>query len=257
MTDPTWTILVPTLGQRADKLKRLLDVLLPQLEPYGTRAQVMALWNNGEHALTRIRQTLVESVTTDYLCFIDDDDTVPEYYARDVMRSLAYNPDYVGWIVECLHPGRGRQLAYHSLRHDGWYQTNAGLFRDFSHVNPVRTWIAQQVDFRHTPRYRPEDRYWAAQLRKLNVAHREVYIDQIMYHYLYVPGESDSWRSPRHVKRGKYERLNINHPNFKWFAGKVLSERTHASRSRGKYSSISDTRLRASGQRRLDVEDAR
>lgn len=256
MNDPTWTILIPTLGQRADKLRRLLGVLLPQVESYGSRVQVVALWNNGEYALTRLRQTLVTSVTTDYLCFIDDDDMVPKYYVRDVMRSLEYKPQYIGWIVECLHTGRNSQLAYHSLRYGSWYNTNEGLFRDISHVNPIRTDIAQQADYRNTPRYRAEDRRWADQVRGLGVLNTEVYINRIMYHYHYSPTESDTWRNPRRVRRGRYERLSVDHPNFKWFAGKVLSERTHASRSRGQYSSLSNTRLRAHHQRRLHVEDA-
>lgn len=227
---PTWTILVPTLGQRSAQLKRLLDVLLPQLEPYGSRAQVVAFWNNGEYALTCIRQTLVMATETDYLCFMDDDDLPPAYYVQEVMRALEYDPDYVGWIVECAHPRRQSQLAYHSLQHGGWFQRDNKLYRDYSHVNPIRTSIARRVDFRYTPRYRPEDRYWAAQLRRLRAARREVYIDRIMYHYLYVPGESDSWRSPRHIKRGRYERLSVSHPNFRWYTGSMLSEHTHPSR---------------------------
>jgi len=240
---PTWTILIPTLGQRSAQLKRLLDVLLPQLEPFGDRARVVGLWNNGEVPLTHIRQTLVVTAKTDYVCFIDDDDLVPDYYASDVMRALEYDPDYVGWIVECAHPRRQSQLAYHSLQHGGWFQRDSKLYRDYSHVNPIRTSIARRVDFRHTPRYRPEDRHWAAQLRRLRAARREVYIDRIMYHYLYVPGESDSWRSPRHVRRGKYAPLDIHHPNFEWYRGEVLSAGSGAPRSSGKYSSVSRARV--------------
>lgn len=244
MSDPTWTILIPTLGQRAEKLRGLLDVLLPQLEPFGKRVRVLALWNNGEHSLPAIRQALVSATTTDYLCFVDDDDMVPEYYASEVMRALAYGYDYVGWIVQYRPGNEHARLCYHSLQHGGWFERNGSLYRDLSHINPIRTDIAKRVDFRRARRHRAEDRVWVDQVRDLKTVRREVYIERVMYYYRYSHTESDTWRYPRRIKRGGFKPLKIDHPNFTWYQEGAVSERAIPAqqsrlraRSRGVYSS--------------------
>lgn len=222
---PTWTILIPTLGQRSAELKRLLDVLLPQTEPYSGRVQVVALWNNGEIPIATIRQTLLMSAQSSHISFIDDDDLVPAYYVRDIMRALEYDVDYVGWVVEIRYPERGSQLAYHSLQYGEWYTRDQKLYRDITHTNVMRTSIAKTADFRQSRRYKAEDRIWSVQLRKSRLLVREVYIDRIMYYYLYDPKSSDTWRDPRRVHRNrKFTPLQIDHPNFTWYRGEVLHD---------------------------------
>lgn len=222
---PTWTILIPTLGQRHAELKRLLDVLLPQLESYGDRVRVVAMWNNGEFPLATIRQTLMMSVSTTHVCFIDDDDLVPEYYARDIMRALEYDPDFVGWQVECVYDGHESQMGYHSLRYGSWYNEGEKLYRDITHTDVMRTKIAQTADFRRVRRYRAEDRVWANQLRESGLLRREVYIDRVMYHYLISSTTGETWRHPRRIeRRHKHVRLSVDHPNFEWYEGKMLSD---------------------------------
>lgn len=229
MNDPTWTILIPTLGQRSEQLRSLLDVLLPQTDAYGPRVRVMALWNNGEYPLPTIRQTMVEATSSDYLCFVDDDDMIPDYYVSEVMKALDSRPDYVGWIVQ-YRPGQEHaRLCYHSLKYGGWFEKTGSLYRDISHINPIRTDVAKRVDFKKTRQFRAEDRVWVDQVRALRTLKREVYIDQIMYYYRYSHTQSDTWRYPGRIKKGPFEPLDVRHPNFDWFRGDVMTPRAHYS----------------------------
>lgn len=216
MTGPTWTILVPTLGQRAPLFRRLMDVLLPQLEPYGGRARVAGWWNNGEPTIADIRQDLVRSVTTDYLSFVDDDDLVPEYFVAEVMTALESRPDYVGWVTHYTANGRDHGVVYHSLEHGGWREERNPyrLLRDITHINPMRSIIAKQADFRAGFRAgRPEDRPWVDQLRGKLVS--EVYIDKIMYEYLWRQ-DTSAWRKPHLIDKRPGRRPHISSPYFTW-----------------------------------------
>lgn len=237
MSDPTWTVLIPTLGQRGDKLRRLLDVLLPQLEPYGKRARVLALWNNGEYPVSVIRQTLLRATSTKYFNFVDDDDLVPEYYAREIMRALEYNPDYLGWPTRYYVDGRYSQTIDNSLTYGAWCTINNMLRRDISHTHTMRTSVGQLADFRYAMKGRAEDRVWVRQVRDSRLLKREVYIDRIMYHYYYSRSESDTWRQRNRIRR-VYKRPVISHPNFEWYEGKMLPRSTHNERRRnGMYAS--------------------
>jgi hypothetical protein len=209
----TWTILIATLAERRDLLRRLLDTLLPQTEPYDGAVQVVAWWNNGTPSLYEIRQAMLQSVSTDYVCWVDDDDLVPDYYVDEIMQALAQGPDYVGFQVECFSNDRFLATAYHSLRHGGWRGAPPVLFRDLSHVNPIRTTLAKAGDFTRAAAGEPEDRVWVNQVRGL--PRTEVVIDKIMYHYLATDRSAavtSTWQPPPDPPA----RLDVDHPNFVW-----------------------------------------
>lgn len=225
---PTWTILVATLGQRSAKFKRLMNTLLPQLKPYGKRAKVVALWNNGETSLSAIRQTLLMSVDTDYVNFVDDDDMVSEYYVDRVMQALEYEPDYIGWPTQYYVDGQSAFTIDNSLKYGSWHTRNGKLYRDISHTHTMLTSVAQVADFRVVRRYRAEDYAWVKQVRQSKLLRREVYIPEIMYHYYYSRSESDTWRKPSRIRK-VHQRSEINHPNFEWYNGILLSSQITSS----------------------------
>lgn len=199
---PTWTILIPTLGERRELFGRLLDCLLPQVEPYRGRVRILAYWNNGERPLTEIRQALLMAPATDYVNFIDDDDLVSNFYVDRIVESLKTGPDMVGWQAQCYHNGRPTWLAVHSLEYGDWYQRNGVLYRDFSHTNTMRRELAVQADFRITKPGAAEDLTWVQQLRgKVTSC---VYVPEIMYHYYYVP-KASTWSNPRRISQGPWE----------------------------------------------------
>jgi hypothetical protein len=217
---PTWTILVPTLGERRALFERLMAALLPQLDPYAGRARVVGWFNNGSPSLPKIRQTMVQSADTDYVSFVDDDDLVAPYFVDEVMEALADRPDYVGFQVQCYSDGAPTAVAFHSLEHRRWKNYPGRYERDISHINPIRTALARRARFDRVGAGIAEDRAWAEQLRHAKVLRTEVVIPRIMYHYLYstsrTPGEGSRWQINRKIHHG--ERSEIAHPHFTWSA---------------------------------------
>ena len=216
---PTWTILVPTLGERRALFARLLSGLLPQVEPYGPRVMVRGWFNNGKPGLPEIRQRMVEATNTDYLSFIDDDDVVAPEYVSQIVQALKDLPDYVGFQVQCYSDGVPTAVSYHSLAHKRWVNLEDRYLRDISHINPIRTALAQRASFRRTAPGQPEDRAWVHQLRQARVLKTEVVIPGIMYHYLFstsrTAGIGSRWRAPSKI-HPDLDRPVIDHPNFTW-----------------------------------------
>lgn len=196
--EPTLTLLIATLGQRRLSLIRLLGGLMPQVDAQAGRVGVMAYWDNGQLHVADKRQALVEATTTDYLCFIDDDDTVSEDYIAAILGALDARPDFVGFWMMVYEDGRPQRRAELSLRHDGWFNGPQHYCRDITHENPMRTAIAQRADFRSKSPGEAEDTAWAGQLRGL--LKTEVFIDRVLYHYWYSPSGS-TWTNPRSVRR--------------------------------------------------------
>jgi hypothetical protein len=215
---PTWSILVPTLGERRALFERLMAGLLPQLDAYAGRVRVIGWHNNGSPSLPKIRQTMVDQAETDYLSFVDDDDIVSPDYVHQIVAAIDQRPDYVGFQVQCYSDGAPTGVAHHSLAYTRWRNYPGRYERDISHLNPIRTVLARRADFTQARAGTAEDRAWAAQLRRGQVLHTQVVLPSILYHYLYSTSKSagvgSRWRSPRGIIPG--ERSLIDNPNFSW-----------------------------------------
>jgi hypothetical protein len=220
---PSWTILVPTLGERRLLFERLMGALLPQTDRYGGRVQVVAYYNHGTPRLTEIRHRMITAARSDYVSFVDDDDLVPEYFVDEVVAALEGRPDYVGFQVQCYSDGVPTAIAHHSLAYQRWRNEGARYYRDISHINPIRRDLARLADFRRTPRGGAEDRAWVRQLRASGMVRTEVVIDRIMYHYLYstsrTGGVGSRWQKPHTIRRPATGPLVIDHDHLSYFPG--------------------------------------
>lgn len=206
----TWTILVATLGQRGDRFQRLLDQLLPQLDAAGGKVTLCALYNHGERPLGYVRHALLRDVTSTYVSFVDDDDEVPDYFVTEALARMDGVVDYVGWRMQCYVDGVTLKPTYHSLRYTSWWDDLEGYYRDVSHLNPVRTTLAQLGDFRRgVP---PEDVAWADQVRPH--VRTESYVDKVMYHYRSSSSDS-TWRGSG-IQRATTARYDVDHPYFSY-----------------------------------------
>lgn len=214
----TWTILVPTLGERRPLFERLMSGLLPQLDPWTGSVRVVGWFNNGSPSLPKIRQTMVERAQTDYVSFVDDDDLVAPYYVAEVMSALKDQPDYVGFQVQCYSDNAPTAVSHHSLENRKWRNLPGRYERDISHLNPIRTVLAKRASFAKVGAGVAEDRAWADQLRRSRVLKTQVFIPRIMYHYLYstsrTPGLGSRWQKGHTITPG--ERSAIDHPYFTW-----------------------------------------
>ena len=206
----TGTILVATLGERSSRFERLMWTLLPQLGALeGHPIRVLAYWNNGERPLSEYRQALVDAADSDYVWFADDDDELPEFYAARIAERLD-GVDQVGWRMQCVMNGVPLKPTFHSVRYHGWWEDDAGYYRDVSHLNPIRTDIARQADFRRGDP--PEDVAWTTQIRGFVVT--EHFIDDCMY--VYHSSSHDSRWHPGSVPTGVWTRPDIRSPLFSY-----------------------------------------
>ena len=224
----TWTILIATLGQRRELLRRLIDALMPQVDAADGQVKVLAYWDNGEVSLGAKRQALLDAVDSEYVSFVDDDDMIAADFVPAILEAMASKPDYVGFEVGVWKNDRRYRLSDHSLRHGGWGRSGEVYLRDITHINPMRTKIAQTATFA-APRGAAEDRAWVDQIRAGGLLQTEVVIDRVLYDYLWVPADS-AWRAPADKvsaldPAGRAWRLPpVSSPHFAWHPASPLPE---------------------------------
>lgn len=184
--------------------------LLRQAEPYKGAVIVTALRNFSERPLGEFRQAMVEASEAEYICFVDDDDEVPDSYVVEILNALG--KDYVGWQMQMYDVGQPHKPTFHSLMYDRWWEDERGYYRDISHLNPVRRKLTVHADFR-APGYPDEDFGWADQMRGWVIT--ENYIpDVVMYHYLRTPASTRGRMThpPDHVPPP----VSVESSNFRW-----------------------------------------
>lgn len=189
---PKWTIAIATVPPRAEKLQELLRVLMPQVDKYQGQIEVLIFFNNFERSIGYIRQKLLEGVAGEYICYIDDDDMIPEDYC-DTIFPLLDGTDYIGFKVKFIDNGKDMPPVYHSLKYTHWHQDADGYYRGITHLNPIRTELARTSSFplEYTI---GEDEVWANGIK----AKTEHFIDKPMYIYKHESDESIAYRPEPH-----------------------------------------------------------
>lgn len=230
---PTWTILIATLGRRDAQRGRLLEALLPQVDAAGGAVSVEALWNHGERPVGQLRQELLEHASAQYVCFVDDDDMVPENYVAAILPLLD-GVDYVGFNVVISAGPLAGTVARHSLKFNEWTNEPGSYLRAVSHLNPLRRELALRARF-PSEDY-SEDYAWALQVRPH--VRTEHYLDEVMYSYS-PAGELDARRSepggvcgspvlpPKRVDSGVFARPVVTSPHFSWHPASVPEGATY------------------------------
>lgn len=176
------SILIPSIKCREDLLERLMGVLFEQWHMNKANVELLTMVDDGEKSIGQKRQELLEQATGDYVCFIDDDDLVPEDYVEATLKALETEPDCVGWKMDRRMNGRPDSIQIHSLKFKEWGKFKDGThYRTPNHLNPIRRELALQVGFKDLNA--GEDKDYSDRIRPL--LKTEVFLDRIMYTYLF------------------------------------------------------------------------
>lgn len=175
------TIGIATIPERIDKLKRLLDSLLPQI---GERdVQIIYYGDNKYCGLGKKRMEVyyaANSSNTNYLVFIDDDDEVSPDYISEIYKAMETEPDLINFKMEVrLFTGEVKiaEFSKDYINED----TETG-YRRKSH-----TLMCWKYSVLHPKYYAPndmlngEDTYFAYGMN--GRAQTEVNIDKVLYYY--------------------------------------------------------------------------
>lgn len=181
------SILIPTVTIREAEFARLRDILSTQVVKYGGRIEVLVYWNNFEHPIGEIRQRMLKEARGEYVVFIDDDDTVPDYFCKEIMPLLD-GVDHIGYQVQFTRNGRVQKPVYHTIKSSGYYDDSTGFYRKVTPKDPIRRDIALQGSYDRSD-YTiglGEETTWMEDVTPL--VKTEHYIDKIMYYYNQVEG---------------------------------------------------------------------
>lgn len=151
------SVLVPSIPERSDLLKRMYSVLYKQ---------VITLWRqhpmlgdveiivdesvsflNGGLSIGKKRESLVRKAKGKYLCFLDDDEDIAPNYVETLMRLCQSNADVITFR------NLSRLDDYWMLVDMGLHYPNDGANPNFTvrrkpwHICPVKSEFAKLYDF--------------------------------------------------------------------------------------------------------------
>ena len=178
-SDIILTILICTIQSREKKLRRLMDILMPQID------SSVSLVINAENDLTvgEKRNALISHASGKYVCFVDDDDLVSKDYVKKITDSIKSGcPDCIGIQGIMLTNSNCPRRFFHTIEVNNWYTNGAEYYRTPNHLNPIKKEIVQKVGFNSFKSF-GEDLEFSSSIKHL--LKTEVMIDDPVYYYLY------------------------------------------------------------------------
>lgn len=175
------SILIPTLPDRYNYLKRLQDVLLPQVEKYKDRVNVF-YHDQVSITIGEKRNQLMIMATGDYTIFCDDDDMVPSYYVKELLKAIDQSPDVVTLTGHMLTDGNHRVDFIIKLGEE--YKERGGKYYRWPNILcAFKRSLVIEVKFRNIRQM--EDYYWSEEIMNKKLLKTEVHIEKEMYQYLF------------------------------------------------------------------------
>lgn len=212
-----WTLCIATVPQRADKLRRLMALLLPQVE--GLPIEILIYYNNFEHTIGYFRQKMMEEARGEYISSIDDDDIIPINFVDEIFPLLD-GTAYIGFNVELRDPARSKELlkprpVYHSLKYGEWLEDDDGYYRGVTHLNPILTHLAREASFPEVEN--GEDYAWTVgvhnYMKSTGKEYTEHYINKVMYIYDHWGHEPMKEMVIKRITKPRYKSKNVRyHP---------------------------------------------
>ncbi|HLB41181.1 MAG TPA: glycosyltransferase [Candidatus Babeliales bacterium] len=185
-----WSILIPTITERASVFERIYTKLQQQITQANLEQQIEIIYfrdQKGEHNVGYKRNLLLATSRGKYTCFVDDDDDVHVDYIRLIYDKLQTDPDCVsltGIISFAGVKGKKPRKFIHSIKYKSYFMdTNLVYYRPPNHLNPIRRSIASQ--FKFPEQNTLEDTDWAMQICRAGVLKTEAELKMPYYFYLF------------------------------------------------------------------------
>jgi glycosyltransferase involved in cell wall biosynthesis len=180
----TWLILICTLPERANKLRRLTDTLNKQKEKY-KRLVDIKINDAGRHLPTGAkRNMLIEQSTSDYFSFCDDDDLVSDIYVDQIMHALDHRPDVVtfnGYYTEWGQNRRNFTIRLGSKYYEDAKDPDFYYHRFPNHLCVFKRDLVNRIKFPNI--WQREDFQWAEQIHNRKLLKTEFHIPEMLYWY--------------------------------------------------------------------------
>lgn len=184
------SILIPTLEDRKDQYQKLYNSLVTQTGYDKSKVEIISICDNRQVSIGFKRNMLMERAKGEFVCFIDDDDTVSENYIELILETIEANPeiDCIGIAGRYYMDGILKGLFNHSVKHRHYSTVRSnkmfGFLRPPNHLNPIRRSIASRYSFE--PINHGEDTNWSMRISNDRVLKREFFIMESIYNYYYV-----------------------------------------------------------------------
>lgn len=174
------SVLIPTIEKR----KEVFDILTEYLNTIKTDdVEILSMCDNKEMNIGEKRNKLLEQALGDYVCFIDDDDWVPDDYFTQILVGIEMGVDCIGFQVILNGMGSDPILCDLSNKWDTWANNMGGFIyvRCPNHLSPMKRELALAIKYPNT-RY-GEDADFSLRLKASGLIKTEHYIPKIMYDY--------------------------------------------------------------------------
>jgi glycosyltransferase involved in cell wall biosynthesis len=170
-----------TIYRRVNESKGY-EVLVYETRPYDKANPDDRLSYGGK------RNVLGAASNGDYVCYVDDDDTIHPEYLRRILEAIDQGPDVVGFKVACYGYANNRQSpeimepADVSIRYKGWANDQNGFkyVRFPHHLAPTKREHALAIGYRG---HYGEDHDYSIRMQASGRLKTEVHIDEFLYVY--------------------------------------------------------------------------
>ena|ERR1700690_2077492 len=181
------SILIATLDERAGLLCRLLDNITKQIEENNAKDKVEIICELDNRVFTTgyKRNILLNRATGKYLVFIDDDDSVPNYYIKELLIAAESDCDCFAINGVMTTNGQDSKRWFISI-HNQYITVQDGYGSEYfmrypNHICPIRSSIAKQFKFPDVTQ--GEDFAWATAIHNTGILKNEYVISLPMYTY--------------------------------------------------------------------------
>jgi len=186
------TIGILSLEFRAEMLNKLLQELESQRSalPFPDSVRIVKV-DTREATVGEKRQKIINECSTEYLCFVDDNDMIEHNYLSSILRALKDNPDCVTFKGIITTDSKNPELFRLSLHYSigAWSKDVQGThMRTPNHLCPMKVKLMRRVAYQDITSY--EDALWGMWIYPL--LHSQCHIDEVLYHYQYSPTGSEA-----------------------------------------------------------------